>query len=85
MKTHGIRNHTWRVWTDKENEIMDRLYPKYGAEAVAKATGRSISSVDEHARRRGIPKPDSPAGKPVQDLAAVWLRRPWTLPEGALE
>lgn len=78
MKQQVIRSR--RAWSETENETLDRLYPKYGAEVVARETGRTISSVNEHARRRGLQKPDNSASEPV-DITTVWLRRAWTLQE----
>ena len=44
----------YRFWTEKEEVVLRRLWPSISIMEVAKALGRSYSSVEKKARAMGL-------------------------------
>lgn len=47
---------TRKPWTEQERELLGKLFPNYTSLAVARAMGRSLSSVQGEASKQGLKK-----------------------------
>ncbi len=47
---------TWQEWDDDDHAILDRYYPRSNTRRLADVLGRTLQSVKNRARRRGLSK-----------------------------